>query len=118
MKNIEKTLTDSNGGTYYVISAFGWCQDANPFRAFMRLAERGYVTGSFPKAKDRKSDGSLIEASDTRIAVYYVKDDSKVHGLNFFQPIDKDNNPLGVLVYGGDSNCQLIAQLCNPATSD
>ena len=111
MKNLEKTLTDRNGGAYYVISAFGWCQDANPFRAFMRLAERSHVTGSFPKAKDRKSDGSLVKSADDGVMVYYVKDDSKVHSMNWYRPADKDGNPLGVLVYGGEDNSWLIQTL-------
>tara|TARA_A100001015_G_scaffold321568_1_gene453036 strand:+ start:3577 stop:3990 length:414 start_codon:yes stop_codon:yes gene_type:complete len=111
MEDTEKTLVNNNGGTYYVISAFGWCQDANPFRAFMRLAERSYVTGSFPKAKDRKADGSLVKRADDGIFVYYVKDDSKVHGMNWYRPVDKDNNPLGILVYGGDANTDIIGNL-------
>ena len=52
---IMDTTTNRLGGTYVVTSAFGWCQDRNPFRAFMKLADRSYVTGSFPKAKDRKA---------------------------------------------------------------
>jgi hypothetical protein len=112
----NKTLTDSNGGTYVVISAFGWCQDANPFRAFMNLADRSYVTGSFPKAKDRKSDGSLVERADDGIMVYYVKDESEFQGTNWYRPVDRNNNPVGILVYGGDSNVSLVASLENAVT--
>ena len=67
------TTTNKLGGTYVVTSAFGWCQDRNPFRAFMKLAERSYVTGSFPKAKDRKSDGSLVEKILMFFAVFFAK---------------------------------------------
>lgn len=112
----NKTLTDSNGGTYVVISAFGWCQDANPFRAFMNLADRSYVTGSFPKAKDRKSDGSLVERADDGIMVYYVKDESEFQGTNWYRPVDRNNNPVGILVYGGGSNVSLVASLENAVT--
>lgn len=112
------TQIDANGGTYYVVSAFGWASDKNPFRAFMKLAEHSYITGSFPKAKDYKSNGELCKRADTAIFVYYVADDSKVKGLNWFRPVDENNKPLGTLIYGGDDNCQLIAKLCNPATSD
>jgi len=105
------TTTNKLGGTYVVTSAFGWCQDRNPFRAFMKLAERSYVTGSFPKAKDRKSDGSLVEVSDTAIMVYYVENDASWDHMNFYRPVDENNNPVGILIYGGDSNIEYINSL-------
>lgn len=114
MKN--DTKIDANGGSYYVISGFGWAQDANPFRAFMKLAESANVTGQYPKAKDRKANGSLTEAADDGIMVYYVADDSKCKGFNFYCPADADNKPIGVLVYGGDNNAQLVASLENAIT--
>ena len=105
------TTTNRLGGTYVVTSAFGWCQDRNPFRAFMKLADRSYVTGSFPKAKDRKSDGSLIERADSGIFVYYVKDDSRCTGMNWYRPVDRNNEPLGILLYGGNDNAEIIQNL-------
>lgn len=112
----KNTLTDRNGGTYVVTSAFGWCQDANPFRAFMKLADSAHVTGSFPKAKDRKYDGSLIEKADDGIMVYYVKDESEFHGTSWYRPVDRNDNPVGILVYGGDKNVSLVASLEHAAT--
>jgi len=114
----KETKLDANGGSYYVISAFGWAQDANPFRAFMRLAESGNVTGSFPKAKDFKSEGSLAESSDDGIMVYYVADDSKCVGFEWYRPVDKDGNPVGVPVYGGETNCNSIAELLKQVIQD
>jgi len=116
MKN--DTKIDANGGSYYVISAFGWAQDANPFRAFMQLAESGNVTGRFPTAKDRKSNGSLVERADDGIMVYYVADDSKCKGFEWYRPVDKDGNPVGVPVYGGETNCNSVAELLKKAVQD
>jgi len=109
--HIMDTTTNKLGGTYVVTSAFGWCQDRNPFRAFMKLAERSYVTGSFPKAKDRKSDGSLVEVSDTAIMVYYVENDASWNHMNFYRPVDENDNPVGILIYGGDNNIDMINSL-------
>ena len=108
---MEDTKTNSKGGTYVVTTAFGWCQDRNPFRAFMRLAERSYVTGSFPKAKDRKADGSLVKTADNGVMVYYVEDDASWDHMKFYRPVDKDGNPVGILVYGGDANINYISSL-------
>jgi len=116
MKN--DTKIDANGGSYYVISGFGWAQDANPFRAFMKLAESGNVTGSFPKAKDRKSNGSLVGRADDGILVYYVADDSKCVGFEWYRPIDKDGNPVGLLVYGGEANCNNVAEFLRWVVKD
>lgn len=110
---MENTTTNKLGGTYVVTSAYGWCQDRNPFRAFMRLAERSYVTGSFPKAKDWKADGSLVEIADDGIMVYYVKDDKEFHHMNFYRPVDENDNPVGILIYGGDNNIEMVAMLEN-----
>ena len=108
---IMDTTTNRLGGTYVVTSAFGWCQDRNPFRAFMKLADRSYVTGSFPKAKDRKADGDLVERADNGIFVYYVQNDASFHHMNFYRPVDENDNPIGILIYGGDDNANIIQNL-------
>ena len=108
---MEDTTTNSKGGTYVVTTAFGWCQDRNPFRAFMKLAERSYVNGSFPKAKDRKADGSLVKTADNGVLVYYVENDASWDHMNFYRPVDKNDNPVGILIYGGDDNINLINSL-------
>ena len=77
----------------------------------MKLAEDGSITGSFPRAKDRKANGELCKMADTRVLVYYVADNSKVKGINWFNPVDENDKPLGTLVYGGDDNCELVARL-------
>lgn len=118
MKIQGRTLTNNQGGTYAVISPYGWQLDKNPIRAFIRLAERSLVTGNFAKGKDFKSDSSLIEMSDETIMVYYIKDESQMAGINWFTPVDADNKPIGVLVYGGDNNANIVAMLTNPATND
>jgi hypothetical protein len=115
---MTNTKTNTNGGTYVVISPFGWQMDKNPFRAFIRLAERSLVTGNFAKGKDFKSDSSLIETSDDSIMVYYIKDESQMAGTNWYRPVDADDKPIGVLVYGGDTNANIVAMLTNPATND
>lgn len=104
-------MTNANGGTYIVISPYGWQMDKNPFRAFMLLAEQSLVTGSFPKAADRKSNGSIFDKSDDGVLVYFVKDEDKFAGTSWFHPIDEDDNPIGVLVYGGDRNVNRVATL-------
>jgi hypothetical protein len=110
-KPTTDTLTNHAGGTYVVTSPFGWCQDSNPFRAFMKLAESAHVTGYFPNAKDRKSDGSIVKAADNRILVYYVKDASEFHGTSWYQPVDRNNNPIGILIYGGSNNVESVQNL-------
>ena len=105
------TTTNKLGGTYVVTSAFGWCQDRNPFRAFMKLADRSYVTGSFPKAKDRKADGNLIETADNSIMVFYVANDAGFDHMNFYAPVDENDKPCGLLIYGGESNVDMVHSL-------
>ena len=110
-KPTTDTLTNNAGGTYVVTSAYGWCQDSNPFRAFMKLAETSHVTGYFPNAKDRKPDGSIVKAADNGVLVYYVKDESEFHGISWYQPVDRNNNPIGILIYGGSNNVGSVQNL-------
>ena len=110
-KPTTDTLTNNAGGTYVVTSPFGWCQDSNPFRAFMKLAETSHVTGYFPSAKDRKPNGSIVKAADNGVLVYYVKDASKFHGTSWYQPVDRNNEPVGILIYGGSNNVENVQSL-------
>ncbi len=106
--------TNARGGIYLITASHGWCVDANPFRAFVSLANIGNVTGEFVRAVT--PNGKSIKASDSSVTVYYIPDWGKFSYMEYGKPMDSVGREIGFILFSGvddHANIDRLTDLLN-----
>ena len=83
------------GGTYFATNCFSWSLGKTPWEA-MGYLDLNYQ-GTIPKVGTKN-----YKQWTDNVSLYYIPDAEKWAGCNRYTPVDKDDVPIGVLLYGND----------------
>jgi hypothetical protein len=90
----DKTYINSQGACYLAVNFLGWATARTPWEALAKLdlnANGKRVTVGTKAYAEQTEDATL----------YYLPDESKFKGTNYYSPVDGDGKPYGIPLYGG-----------------
>ena len=90
----KKDYVNTQGAAYFVVNFLGWAVAKTPWEALARL--------TLNMSGKRVTVGTKPYADQTeRVSLYYLPDEDKFKGTNYYAPVDAEGKPYGVCLYAG-----------------
>lgn len=93
--------TNSVGAAYIAVNFLGWATAKTPWEAMASLTLS--LDGKRPRVGDKDFLDQTVDVS-----LYYLPDESKFKGTNYFGPVDESGEPYGVPLYCASRNDQFV----------
>jgi hypothetical protein len=89
-----KSHTNSQGAAYFAVNFLGWATAKTPWEALAKLELS--MTG-----KKVTVGGPMFSGQTEGVSLYYLPDEDKFKGTNFYAPVDSEGKPYGIPIYAG-----------------
>ena len=93
--------TNSVGAAYLAVNFLGWATGKTPWQAMAFLNLN--LENKRPKIGSQEFFDQTVDVS-----LYYLPDESKFKGTNYFGPVDESGEPYGVPLYCASRNDQFV----------